>query len=57
MHLTTKLLLLTIVLGLIDILIPVPIIGAIFIYVLLNKPHWFRRWIDEIYCDSNPGIH
>ena len=35
--------------GLIDIVIPVPIIGLILVYVILNRPAWFKRMVDEVY--------
>lgn len=35
--------------GIIDIFIPVPITALILIYVLFQKPIWFRQWVDEIY--------
>ena len=37
------------VLAVIDIVIPLPICGAILIYVLLQKPPWFRRLVSAIY--------
>jgi hypothetical protein len=36
-------------LGLIDMVIPLPVIGLILIYVLFEKPPWFARTVDEIY--------
>ena len=36
-------------LGLIDMVIPLPIIGLILLYVILEKPPWFTRMVDEIY--------
>ena len=37
-------------LGLIDMIIPLPIIGLILLYVLFNRPPWFARMVDEIYA-------
>lgn len=37
------------VLGLVDIIIPVPILGAILMYVILQRPRWFRDTVREIY--------
>ena len=45
----TKVLLSLIILALIDIVIPLPITGLILIYVLLEKPGWFREMVNEIY--------
>jgi hypothetical protein len=49
MAIATKMLISLIVLGLIDVLIPIPIIGIILIYVILQRPAWFRRIVETIY--------
>jgi hypothetical protein len=49
MKTTTKTIIALICLGLVDIVIPVPILGLILIYVVLQKPPWFRDMVDEIY--------
>jgi hypothetical protein len=41
-----------IVLSMVDTLIPLPILGAILIYVLLQRPPWFRNVVKEIYGDQ-----
>lgn len=33
----------------VDIVIPVPIIGLALIYVVLERPAWFREAVTEIY--------
>ena len=38
-----------IVLAVCDTIIPLPITALVFIYVIFQKPPWFRDWIDEIY--------
>ena len=45
----SKILICLIALSLVDTLIPVPIIGVILIYVLFQKPDWFKEWMAEIY--------
>jgi len=45
----TKLLIGLILLGLADVLIPIPITCGILIYVLLQKPPWFREMVGKIY--------
>ena len=45
----SKVLLYLIVLALIDTVIPVPITGIILIYVLYEKPAWFKGLVSEIY--------
>ena len=52
MNIKTKTLLSLILLGLLDAVIPLPIIGLILIYVILERPPWFREIVRQIY-DSN----
>ena len=49
MKITTKILIALSCMGLIDIVIPIPILGIVLIYVVLQKPPWFRDVVDEIY--------
>ena len=49
MKTSTKILVGLIALGLVDTLIPIPIIGIILIYVLYQKPDWFRDMVTELY--------
>jgi hypothetical protein len=37
--------------GMVDAVIPFPIIGAILIYVVLQKPVWFSDVVREIYLE------
>jgi hypothetical protein len=48
----TKYLLILLGLGLIDVFIPVPIIGLILIYVLLQRPAWFRQTVRDVYGEE-----
>ena len=45
----TKILLYLLVLSLVDSVIPIPIIGIVMIYVLFQKPDWFREMVADIY--------
>ncbi len=45
----TKLLAALIVLGLVDAIIPIPIVGLVLVYVVLERPPWFLQWVDDIY--------
>lgn len=45
----TKILIVLIVLGILDMVVPVPILGITLIYVVLQKPLWFRVFVDEVY--------
>jgi len=41
-----------ILLGIIDTVTPLPVLGVLLIYVVLNKPAWFRGYVGEIYGES-----
>jgi len=45
----SKLVLKLAVLCLVDLVIPVPILGLILVYVVLEKPAWFRDLVQEVY--------
>lgn len=49
MQTKTKVLLYLILLAVTDTIIPIPITGMILIYVLYQKPDWFRELVEEIY--------
>lgn len=45
----TKIIISLTVLAVVDMIIPVPILGIILIYVVLQKPAWFMDIVSEIY--------
>jgi len=45
----TQLLITLIALSLVDIVIPIPIVGLILIYVVLQRPTWFIEMVRNIY--------
>ena len=45
----TKTLILVISLGIIDMVIPIPILGLVLLYVVGQKPPWFMDVVSEIY--------
>jgi hypothetical protein len=49
MTLETRCLIGLFALAVVDIVIPIPILGAILIYVVLQKPSWFQKLVDELY--------
>ena len=49
MSIKTKLLMVLVGLAVVDIVIPVPIIGIILVYVLLQKPSWFIEIAHRVY--------
>ena len=44
-----KYLVFLVLVSLVDMVIPVPILGAILIYVVLSKPPWFSEMVEELY--------
>lgn len=49
MDIRSKYLLGLVVLCLIDVVIPLPISGAVLIYVILKRPPWFLETVEQIY--------
>jgi len=49
MNIRTKSIFVLILFGMVDVVIPIPIIGLILIYVIVQKPSWFLDLIQEIY--------
>ena len=49
MKLQTKILLYLIIFAIFDMVIPIPFTALLLIYVLLEKPVWFKNLVSEIY--------
>jgi len=49
MNIKAKTLTALIVLCVIDVIIPVPILGATLVYVVIRKPSWFEQTVRDIY--------
>jgi len=49
MNIRTKSIFVLILLGIVDVVIPIPIIGLMLIYVIIQKPPWFIDLVKEIY--------
>lgn|GEM_PF-681038 len=49
MNIQTKSIIVLILLGVVDAMIPIPIIGLILIYVFAQKSPWFLDLVQEIY--------
>jgi len=49
MNIRTKSIIVLILLGIVDVVIPIPIIGLMLIYVIVQKPSWFLDLAQEIY--------
>ena len=55
MTIKTKCLIGLILLAVVDMVIPLPIIGVLLIYVLLQRPPWFKNVVTEIYSSAGPA--
>jgi hypothetical protein len=49
MDIKTKALIFLIGLCVVDVIIPIPILGLILIYVVFQRPPWFMEIVSEIY--------
>lgn len=49
MNIRAKALTALIVLCVIDVVIPIPILGATLVYVVIQKPPWFEQTVRDIY--------
>ena len=49
MNTMIKILISLIILAILDAIIPIPFTTIMLIYVLLEKPPWFKKLVDDIY--------
>ena len=49
MTLKTRFFIGLIVLSVFDTVIPIPIVGLLVIFVILQKPRWFQKLVHELY--------
>jgi len=49
MKIPTKILIYLVVLAFLDMIIPIPFTALMLIYVIFEKPAWFRNVVTEIY--------
>jgi hypothetical protein len=49
MKLSTKILLYLITFAILDMIIPIPFTALLLIYVILEKPPWFKKLVSDIY--------
>jgi hypothetical protein len=49
MNIKTKYLCLLAVLSVVDVVIPIPILGFILIYIVLERPPWFKDVVAKVY--------
>jgi hypothetical protein len=49
MNIKTKTLIGLVIFSIIDMVIPIPILGIVLVYAVLQKPPWFLEMVREIY--------
>jgi hypothetical protein len=49
MSIKTKTLIFLIILGIIDMVIPIPILAVVLLHVVFQRPPWFMDVVSEIY--------
>jgi len=49
MKTSTKILIILILLAFVDMVIPVPFASILLIYIVLEKPPWFKKIVDNLY--------
>lgn len=49
MKINTKIMIYLSILALLDMIIPIPFTALLLIYVIFEKPEWFRNLVTEIY--------
>lgn len=49
MKLRTRILIYLAIFALFDMIIPIPFSAFLLIYVVLEKPEWFRKLVEEVY--------
>lgn len=50
-----RLILYIVALSIVDILIPVPILGIVLIYIVLQRPAWARAMFRSVYGNGDRG--
>jgi hypothetical protein len=51
MKIATKIIIYLCILAVLDAVIPIPFTTIMLIYVVVEKPEWFRNLVDEIYVN------
>ena len=52
MNIKTKILIILVMLCISDVVIPVPMLGLILIYVVLQRPPWFMDTVHKVYSSG-----
>jgi len=50
MTLRGRLILGLIILAILDMVVPIPFTALLLLYVILEKPPWFKKWVHDIYA-------
>ena len=54
MKTATKIMLLLCILAILDAIIPIPFTTILLIYVVAEKPEWFKKLVADVYNTGNP---
>ncbi len=54
MKTTVKLLIYLIILAVLDTVIPIPFTTILLIYVVVEKPAWFKKLVMDVYTQNKP---
>jgi len=49
MKLKTKLIIGLVIIAVVDMVIPIPFTALLLLYVVLERPPWFKTWTEDIY--------
>lgn len=52
MKLDSKLIIYLCIFAVVDIFVPIPIMSIFLLYIVLNKPNWFKEMVTEIYLEK-----
>lgn len=52
MKISTKIIIALIVLGIFDMVIPIPLLAIILLYVVVQRPEWFRYLVRDIFKEA-----
>lgn len=52
MKISTKIIIALIILGIFDMVIPIPLLAIILLYVVVQRPEWFRDLVRDIFEEA-----
>jgi len=48
----TKAILWLCALGVVDVIIPLPVVAVVCVYIVIRRPPWFRELVEDMYQDA-----